>query len=384
MYTAQTLLTIGLVLAVQAPCLGQGGLARPAITKLANGTTRVVNTGPSQWTGASGWQLVYERTVQPPEGAAGVLDNPWGAVLASDGTLFTLDLRNPAVRSYDAQGRFLRSIGRPGEGPGEYKTPFIALDGDTLYLYDPSLHRLTVLTLAGTTVRTVSTTANDRYPIHFDNRGFMAIRSSVRGNGQWIFHDRRGRPVDSMVSLGYLSPKSWKYPGAEGPSNWAMPFPAHNVELLLPTGGALIGRTDEYSLVVTKTGTDTAQLFSRVNPPRVAIPATARDSAFRATVAMQPRLQGVASLSDVPTTYPLWRSVHTDASGNIWVMAPTATRDRSRFDVFSPDGVFLGEVTAPFNISNTVEFHGDRLTVIGTDADDLPRIQIYRIDRRGR
>lgn len=369
------------------PCPAQTVLARPTITKLPNGATRVINSGPSQWADTNGWKLVYERTVQPPEGAPGGLENPWGAVLAPNGQLITIDFKNAAVRSYDAQGKYLRAFGRLGEGPGEFKVPFIALYKDSVFLYDPQLRRATVMTLGGTVVRTIVTTANDQFPIHFDNRGFMALRVSVgtpTGRvGRWVYHDRTGRRIDSIAALGYFSAKGWPYTSHEGPSEWPIPFPPSNVEQLLPTGGALVGRTDQYAIVVTRTGLDTVRTFSRLNPPKVAIPNATRDSAFQAQIRDRPFLRSAASLSDLPTSYPLWRSLHLDAAGNFWVWARSADPARSRFDVFTRDGVFLGSVAAPFGSASKPEFHGDRVTVIDTDGDDLPRIRIYRIDRRG-
>ncbi|MBK9549439.1 MAG: hypothetical protein IPO52_10140 [Gemmatimonadetes bacterium] len=368
--------------------VAQAGLAKPVIGKLPNGAISVVNTGPSRWVDTNGWKLVYERTVQPAEGEPGVLESPWGTALSAGGYLATIDFRNVAVRLYGPDGKFLRAIGRRGEGPGEYRVPFAAFFKDSLYVYDPQLRRASVFTVDGKLARTVATTANDQYPIHFDARGMMVLRASTftrtQVTARWVYQTRTGQKLDSMVALGWLDAKSWKYVGGEGPSEWTIPFPPTNIEQLLPTGGAVIGRTDDYALVVTRTGTDTVRRFSRVNPPLVRIPEATRDSALQANVRQQPKLRGIARLEDVPTHYAPWRGVYLDASGNFWVHARTERSDRTRFDVYTPDGVLLGAVVAPIPAAATVNFHGDRLAVIDTDADDLPRIRIFRIDRRGK
>ncbi len=378
-----------ILLLLGAPAmLAQAGLAKPVIGKLPSGGASVVNTGPSRWADTNGWKLVYERTVQPAEGERGGLENPWGTALASDGRLLTVDFKNPAIRLYGANGKFLRTLSRFGEGPGEFKVPFIALYHDSLYLYDPRLHRATVMTLNGKLVRTIATTVNDQYPLVFDARGMMALRASTwtrtSVTGHWIYHTRTGEKVDSIAALGFLDTKSWKFVSDEGPSSWGVPFPPSNVELLLPTGGAVIGRTDDYTLVITRTGSDTVRRFSRANPPRVRIPDSVRDSAVEANIMQNPRLRGIARVEDVPTQYPPWRSLALDAPGNIWVGARTERPGRMRYDVFSPVGAFLGSVAVPFAAGATVNFHGDRVAVIDTDGDDLPRIRIFRIDRRGK
>jgi hypothetical protein len=151
---------------------------------------------------------------------------------------------------------------------------------------------------------------------------------------------------------------------------------------LLPTGTAVYGNTDRYELIMTRTGTDTVLLFSRVNPPLARISEAARDSALHAAVDRNEALRRVAKASDLPLTFPPWRTLHHDGEGNVWVGAPSERIQSSRFDVFSPDGRLLGSVAAPFSVYATVAFHGERLTVIDTDADDLPRIRIYRIERQ--
>ena len=378
------LLTLALVTGAGA----QSGLAKPVIGKLPNGAISVVNTGPSRWVDTNGWKLVYERTVQPAEGEPGVLESPWGTALSAGGYLATIDFRNVAVRLYGPDGKFLRAIGRRGEGPGEYRVPFAAFYKDSLYVYDPQLRRASVFTVDGKLARTVATTANDQFPIHFDARGMMVLRASTWTRtavfGRWVSQTRSGQKVDSMVAIGYLDTKSWKYVGGEGPSEWPVPFPPSYVEQLLPTGGAVIGRTDEYALVITRTGTDTVRRFSRTNPPLVRIPDASRDSALQANVRQQPKLRGIARLEDVPTHWPPFRSIHLDAAGNFWVHARTERANQTRFDVFTPTGDFMGSVATPIPAAATVNFHGDRVAVIDTDGDDLPRIRIFRVDRRGK
>lgn len=376
-----------LILTLATRSSAQGGLAKPVISKLPNGAISVVNSGPSRWADTNGWKLVHERTVQPAEGEPGVLESPWGTALSSAGYLATIDFRNVAVRLYGPDGKFLRAIGRRGEGPGEYRVPFAAFYKDSLYVYDPSLRRASVFTLEGKLARSIATTANDQYPLLFDARGRMVLRASTwtktSVTGRWVTQTRSGEKVDSMAALGFLDTKSWTVVGGEGPIPWTVPFPPSNVEVLFPTGGAVIGRTDVYALVITRTGLDTLVRFTRENAPSVRIPDSARDSAVQANVKQNPRLQGIARVGDVPTRFPLWRNLGVDAQGNIWVGARTDRPDRTRYDVFASTGAFLGSVAAPIPASATVNFHGDRIAVIDTDSDDLPRIRIFRIDRRG-
>jgi sugar lactone lactonase YvrE len=51
------------------------------------------------------------------------------------------------------------------------------------------------------------------------------------------------------------------------------------------------------------------------------------------------------------------------------------------FDVFDPDGRYLGEVSAPLSLQ-TVLIRGTALYATATDEDDAPVIVRFRIQRR--
>jgi len=56
-----------------------------------------------------------------------------GVQAASDGTIYVLDYQATEVRAYDPDGRYLRTVARRGEGPGEItEANGILLSGDTL------------------------------------------------------------------------------------------------------------------------------------------------------------------------------------------------------------------------------------------------------------
>ncbi|HEY8061621.1 MAG TPA: hypothetical protein VID74_02430, partial [Gemmatimonadales bacterium] len=87
--------------------------------------------------------------------------------------------------------------------------------------------------------------------------------------------------------------------------------------------------------------------------------------------------------ADMPTSYPLWTGVSQDGAGNIWIERVASPTARREFDVFSVDGRFLGAVPVPFADGRVASWSRDHLAVLDTDANDLPRIRIFRVDRRG-
>ena len=62
-----------------------------------------------------------------------------------DSYIFILDVRSRCVYMFDKEGRFVRKIGRNGQGPGEYVSPndfTIDIENKTVYILDAQLQRI--------------------------------------------------------------------------------------------------------------------------------------------------------------------------------------------------------------------------------------------------
>ena len=75
----------------------------------------------------------------------------------SDGSVAVIDDASAEIRIFDAAGRHLRSMGRHGEGPGEFRNAWKlwVLPGDTLWAGDYRPWRYNVFTRHGEWVRAV-------------------------------------------------------------------------------------------------------------------------------------------------------------------------------------------------------------------------------------
>jgi len=368
------------------PVAAQSRLAKPTIDTINHHIVRVMNVGPTSWTDTNGWKLAYERTVQPKDGAAGELGEPHTALLLADGRLIVADEKPMTISLYDRQGGFVRTLGREGSGPGEYRSPAIALTHDTLVIHDPQLSRGSILTLDGKVVRSFSTVCCQfGLPVHVDGRG----RLRVGANGppgqryQWVDFDLTGRRVDSIIPPEAVRPRTWVQRIAGGSTTFYVPLAGQNVYAFLRNGSIAYGATDSYVLLLTDHGTDTVRMFGRAGVVGTPAPDALRDSLFRQIVDHNERARAVASLGDIPHSFPIWAAVYEDGSGNFWVDRPGHAGTFRQFDVFRPDGVFLGTVPSPFKRGAITSWTADRVAVLDSDDNDAPRVRIYRIDRRG-
>jgi hypothetical protein len=75
----------------------------------------------------------------------------------ADGMVFVHESTDQQIRLYDAEGRFVRSYGRRGDGPGEFRVILgFGLLGDTLWVSDGGARRLTLFSRSGDLLHTVS------------------------------------------------------------------------------------------------------------------------------------------------------------------------------------------------------------------------------------
>jgi hypothetical protein len=67
-----------------------------------------------------------------------------------DGEIFVVDPRGDGIPVFSAAGEHLRTIGRSGAGPGEFRLPFrIGTRNDTVWVHDLGLRRLNLFDSAG-------------------------------------------------------------------------------------------------------------------------------------------------------------------------------------------------------------------------------------------
>ena len=56
--------------------------------------------------------------------------SPYDVDMDSTGNIYVLDYRNSRIQMFNGKGEFIRSIGRPGQGPGDFQSVF-SFDIDT-------------------------------------------------------------------------------------------------------------------------------------------------------------------------------------------------------------------------------------------------------------
>jgi len=157
-----------------------------------------------------------------------------------------------------------------------------------------------------------------------------------------------------------------------------------------PAGGAVTAWTAEYRFVATPNGHDTAQVVELARSPAV-VPEERRVHIRDSMVdefgkQFDRKAVGDAfKLSDIPSTAPYFESIQVDGRRNRWVRPDDGgNRAMARFDVFDSTGAYLGAVPIPslFGLSWRTVWGTDRVATATEDADGMPVVVVYRIERR--
>ena len=98
--------------------------------------------------------LWFNQDYDRPES---LLNRPGSFLLADDGRYYVADYGDSRIAVYDSEGEYLHSIGREGEGPGEFRFPqLLWVEEGRLAVYDPSLRRTILFSTDGTFLKTQS------------------------------------------------------------------------------------------------------------------------------------------------------------------------------------------------------------------------------------
>jgi hypothetical protein len=304
--------------------------------------------------------------------------------LGPQGEVFVLDSAAPRIRVFDTRGRCLYQVGRDGEGPGETRLPIacaVADDG-SFRILDMPLNRITSFAAGGSFIGTRPISGNRMLALNsadFDPLSgiLFLVHLDFRVSGTVI---SRLNPSEGEMQE-YLKMEDWPlqpngsralfYPIAAGPGGLLAVgdgTSTYEIRIYSPDGHLLrtLGRNVERT---NKTADEIA--FEEAAATRGA--------------ALARRESGGRSAPPRPVINPLkpffyGYALGFDKTGRLWVNTGRGDVSRTVFDLFDPEGVFLGEVTTPRMI-RPFDLRGERLVGAGFTEEGVPVVTLYHIQR---
>lgn len=418
---AGAVLTVALAGWLGGGCAGEAGAGSRWEASIDTiGDTIVVRTlSGGDW--AAPAMLTAEVRIGEFEGADEYLfGSITGLAVDADGNMYVYDSQVPALRQYAPDGTYVRTFGRSGGGPGEYNNSdggMAILPDGRIVLRDPGNARFQLWTPDG------EPSGEWRYmggfftstPLFVDTAGslytsIIDFASPPPWKGSLVRYGSDGQPADT------LPVPEWEY---ESPTITAEQTEGENVSRMMnsvpfspddswtfsPLGYYVGGVSTSYAIDLMKP--DGVLRLGRAVEPVAVDPDEKANAQAWATQNMRNmvpdwRWNGPA----IPDTKPPYTDIIVAADGRIWVqlsvpgeLIPEDERDDPigpdgqrrvvrewrqpvAFDVFEPDGRYVGMVRAPngFRTHPQPVIRGDTVWAIVTD--DLGVQQLARFTVR--
>lgn len=309
----------------------------------------------------------------------------------ANGQIWLIDRTSSEIRVFSPKGEYVRTIGRPGVGPGELGATngFGFAPGGLVWVPDPQAARYSLFDTTGRFIAAHSDLIyNSAYTwgggVDANGRLYdrMVLRDSTQRAVLRRFRDTSLSLVDTLPypSCATAPKKTYRLEAENGYTIMAVPFDALEVGAFDPVGNYWCsnGATPGAVKIGVEKGDTLATIAFEM--ARLAVPPAARDSAID-RISKRARGMGAAlpDFSLIPELQPAIIGVNVDGSGRVWLRSPHPTE--TRYDLFDRDGRQLARVTVPFVIYRyaPIAIRGDTVLGVALNEDDVPTIVRFHL-----
>jgi len=329
--------------------------------------------------------------------------------------IWAYDYQGRRMFLFDTAGKLVRRVGRQGSGPGEFSSGngIVALADTGIAMLDAQNARVSFFAANGDfrtsfSVPSGFSTSNglmtDRSHTLFLRRPVTPAREGeilgrmglVRLKADGAFGDSLAPPDLPVPRDTYLAVS----PDGKGRSSTSSSYAPNYFWDWHPDGFFVAAHGGHYEIVIERRGAKPV-VIRRNAPPVALLPDERTEEMERITWGMRQTQPGWTwpGPGIAETKAPL-TGLFIARDGNIWVRVATASeripedelapprengppvrhfRTPAVYEVFSPDGRFLGRVPMPPR-TTLVQADGENLWGIMRDADDLPSIVRFRLN----
>lgn len=314
-----------------------------------------------------------------------------GLDVGSDGRIYVGDWYQQKVTVLDPAGRVVRTIGRRGSGPGEFRAVrgVQVLPGDSLLVYDPNLARISVFAPDSSRPAYVTnlaaelpgqppfhvlrTRANDAYVAmfrpqfmfgggHTDIAREDVVRIlSLEGTPQ-------GDPLLTFPSRSFLVSGTSVMPNPFGREGFVRTDSRDRVHFLWNDSVRVV--------TLERSGRRVGGMSVPFQPP----PLGERDlEAELGAMNDQVRTVFERALRDsAPERWPAARGLIVDDQDRVWIALNGGSKSPTEWVALSTEGSYLGSTRIPSGVTIWT-IRGTRMYGVGTDDMDTPSVMVLQL-----
>ncbi len=403
-------LAAGLTLAV-ASCADAQRTASPPTVSDSVGIRIVSNAWPT--TVAAMLTASPSMEIGGGDASSGALSGVVAAVRLRDGRVAIAEQSTSSIKLFDARGRFVRSIGRRGSGPGEFSaiTRLVLLTGDTIAAYDGLRGTLSVFDTTGKLARTTRLVSGMG---GLQLTGMLADGTMILTRGYNPMFSRTSRLERDSIS--YVTATSgterldtivtvpgsdvYLFAGPDFSSRNPLPFGRVSLIAIQPDRLA-IATGDSWDIQIRSPNGQLRELHRVAHRP---VPVTRDDIARYKRNTMErmrsvrvvaagggggppgsdwaARQERMLEVVPYPATHAPYDSLLPAPGGELWVRAAGKPGDDPRLWVaLGRSGAALGTVSVPARL-RVLEVGTDFVLAVRRDEDDVEHVGVYPLRRQ--
>jgi len=150
------------------------------------------------------FNLEEELTIAGEEGKEGqMFMNIVSIDVSEDGTIYVLDGKAANIKVFDSSGRFLKTIGRRGQGPGEFGRPesFSIAPRDEIAVNDPGRRSIQFLDMDGNFLRKIPVNQPFFTGPRFISNGDMIASYAIFGEEFKVVLDKLDNKLEPLLTF---------------------------------------------------------------------------------------------------------------------------------------------------------------------------------------
>ena len=359
---------------------------------------RIVESRRAAWTDDTRWRIGAEPSLDIGGGDSAdayLLHRVITSEVLPGGRVAVANTGTAEVRIFDSAGRHLSTVGRRGQGPGEFSSPWHlhAMPGDSLLVVDLRGFRFNVFGPNGAFVRSyttpVATGAEGTELVDWFDDGTALVHRYERTEPDTQSTEPRrsrlslfriasdGRMLDS---LGFFAAQT----SVSGNLYVWGPYTHETAH----DSTVYVGLADQYEILRYTNRGKLVGIIRRDLPNR---PTTAadiaafreaalpRDLAERENPQLRARIERMFVAARYAPVFPPYFHLRTDQPGNLWAQEYTPRIGEGRiWSVFDPEGIYLGDVEMPDRF-RVYQIGADFVLGQWRDADDVEHVRRYPI-----